>query len=234
MNQRSESEWLAVCDTITAGFTPSGDKRKTYLTAPALVEGLRAAGLLRAGIRLLDIGCGNGRLAMGLVAGGWDIEYWGLDVVRPCIEFCRTAFQPWPGYHFAWIDVRNGRYWGRGKTEASKWILDWEDGSFDVVTAFSLFTHLGEQDCARQYVNECRRVLRPGGAILATWYTDPPHKLSNNPARTVYPRVFVADLFRDWEGLFTDKDIRLQGSDQALIVAGKPAVGEVGHGIQLG
>jgi hypothetical protein len=44
-----------------------------------------------------------------------------------------------------------------------------QDASFTLVIAWSVFTHLTETQ-AVQYLHEVRRILRPGGILLSTWF----------------------------------------------------------------
>jgi SAM-dependent methyltransferase len=55
--------------------------------------------------------------------------------------------------------------------EASANVLELpvDSHSFDLVVAYSVFTHLVE-DAAVWYLRECSRVLKPDGILLATWF----------------------------------------------------------------
>jgi SAM-dependent methyltransferase len=82
----------------------------------------------------------------------------------------------WPGEHYAQpgltfthIDAANSVYNPHGSTPAAQARLPFADGSFDVIVAFSLFTHL-LRDAAERYLNEISRLLRPDGRLLATWF----------------------------------------------------------------
>jgi SAM-dependent methyltransferase len=96
---------------------------------------------------LLDWGCGCGRI----------LRHWvGLETTRVCgcdinprmVEWC-TANLP-----FAQV-VRN---------ELSPPVA-FPDGSFGLVYALSVITHLPE-DLQHAWIAECRRLLRPGGFLL--------------------------------------------------------------------
>jgi SAM-dependent methyltransferase len=123
--------------------------------------------------RVLDIGCGVGRMAGPLttfLSGG---NYHGFDVVRPTIESCRRRFASFPEFHFDHVDVYNGKYNPKGKVPPSEFRFPYMDASFDFAFAASVFTHMLREDIER-YLHETARVLRPGGRLLATWFVMTP------------------------------------------------------------
>jgi ubiquinone/menaquinone biosynthesis C-methylase UbiE len=105
---------------------------------------VRAAGGV-AEPRMLDAGCGTG------VHLTW-LARWG----RVC------------GVDVAWTGLRYARQAGhRSLVRASAAELPFPDATFDVVTSFELWYALAEVD-ERAAVREAHRVLRPGGALVAT------------------------------------------------------------------
>ena len=123
--------------------------------------------------RVLDIGCGLGRMAAPLTGFLWGGSYHGFDVVRPTIESCRRRFAAYPAFHFDHVDVYNGKYNPQGKLAPSEFRFPYIDASFDFAFAASVFTHMLPEDIER-YLRESSRVLRPGGQLLATWFVMTP------------------------------------------------------------
>jgi ubiquinone/menaquinone biosynthesis C-methylase UbiE len=124
---------------------------------------------LKPGHRVLDLGCGPGRLAVAL-SGYLDDRgsYVGLDVSRDAIDICdRWIGAKLPRFEFVWADVFNARYNKAAGPRATEYRFPFEDGSFDFVFSNSLFTHLLPAD-ARHYVCEIGRVLKRGGRTLNT------------------------------------------------------------------
>jgi SAM-dependent methyltransferase len=123
---------------------------------------------LRPEDRVLDVGCGIGRLARPL-AGYLSIDgfYAGFDVNPDAIAWCRRRYRHFPNFVFVHADVRNARYNPAGATDAVAYGFPFDDGAFDVCVLMSVLTHL-TADEALHYLGQVRRVLAPGGRMLAT------------------------------------------------------------------
>jgi SAM-dependent methyltransferase len=130
---------------------------------------------LRPEDRVLDVGCGIGRLARPL-AGYLSIDgaYAGFDVNAAGIRWCTQRYGHFPQFSFAHADVLNARYNPGGTGDAASYAFPYEDGSFDVAVLVSVLTHLSG-DVALHYLAQTRRVLAPGGRVLATAFVLDPH-----------------------------------------------------------
>jgi len=126
---------------------------------------------LRREDAVLELGCGHGRTGRGLLMYlRWPGRYVGLDVDRTRIEDAQSRFQArWPNFEFVWADVRNPQYNPSGATDAASYRFPFPDASFDVIYAASLFTHL-LPDETRNYFRESRRVLKPRGRCLFSFF----------------------------------------------------------------
>jgi ubiquinone/menaquinone biosynthesis C-methylase UbiE len=123
--------------------------------------------------RVLDIGCGIGRIAMPLQDYLADSAgYSGFDIVRSGIDWCRENIRR-PDFDFSHIDVYNLAYNPAGKIAASELVFPFADRSFTFVVANSVFTHMLPADTER-YFAEIARVSRPGmrGYITAFLLTE--------------------------------------------------------------
>ncbi len=66
------------------------------------------------------------------------------------------------------------------------------DNHFDVVTAFSVFTHMAEHELAWLY--ELRRILKPGGMLYATVHNDDTWRIL--PSTWVFKALKQSEAFR--------------------------------------
>jgi SAM-dependent methyltransferase len=120
--------------------------------------------------RVLDVGCGIGRMAVPLTDFLTSGEYHGFDIVRKGVEWCRSNITPrYPNFHFLHSDVRNKFYNPNGVYEASSYRFPYDDGSFDFVFLTSVFTHMFPADL-ENYTREIARVLKPGGRCFITMF----------------------------------------------------------------
>jgi SAM-dependent methyltransferase len=119
-------------------------------------EILKAAGL-KDGMRVVDLGCGSGRLAAALHQGA-EVSYVGIDIVQALLDYAKSRA---PRYQFVLH---------RGLS------IPQEDSSADIVCAFSLFTHLLQSETFI-YMEEAVRILKPGGRIVFSFleFAEPKH-----------------------------------------------------------
>src|SRR5262249_43932821 len=104
---------------------------------------------LRAGMRLLDCGCGPGAMTVQLAEAVAPGAVVGIDVEGGQLEYGRALARE--------RGAANVRFEG-----GSVYELPYPDGSFDAVFAHALLYHLRHPERA---VAEIRRVLAPGGLV---------------------------------------------------------------------
>jgi len=127
--------------------------------------------------RVLDVGCGTGRMARPLTRYLTDGSYEGMDIVAPSIRWCqRTYSRRFPNFHFQFSDIFNQHYNPLGKQQAPEYRFPFADSSFDFVLLTSVFTHLLPA-ALRNYLSEVARVLKPGGRCFITCYLLNPEAL---------------------------------------------------------
>lgn len=136
-----------------------------YLAYLTLLTGLKRQQAV------LELGCGHGRTARGLLeylrSPG---RYMGLDVDRRRLEDAQSRITArWPNFQFVWADVRNRHYNPNSATDGAIYRLPFADAEFDVIYAASLFTHLLPEEAAN-YIREARRVVKPGGRCLFSFF----------------------------------------------------------------
>lgn len=136
-----------------------------------ILEELKASCRLRPHQSVLDVGCGTGRVAIPLTQYlSPQGRYEGFDPVARAVRHCRTRITPsYPNFHFEVADLYNKAYNPKGRFRDAEFCFPYPDGSFDVVFATSVFTHLLPPG-TRRYLAEAARVLKPGGFFFATFF----------------------------------------------------------------
>jgi SAM-dependent methyltransferase len=146
--------------------------------------------------RVLDVGCGSGRLARPL-AGFLSIDgaYAGLDASADGIAWCTRRYRHLPHFRFVHADVRHERFNPSGAEEAVGYHFPFDDDSFDVAALISVLTHLTEEETLH-YFGQVRRVLAPGGRVLATAYVAPPEGAAAPPHGTTVEEEWLLETLR--------------------------------------
>ncbi|MCB1439141.1 MAG: class I SAM-dependent methyltransferase [Nitratireductor sp.] len=120
---------------------------------------------------VLDVGCGIGRMAVGLNCY-LDPEtgsYIGFDPVRAGIDWCRKAYADRPNFRFEWADLYNELYHPGGNILSMDYTFPCDASTIDFAIATSIFTHLYEREI-ETYFREFARVVKPGGRVFSTAY----------------------------------------------------------------
>lgn len=128
-------------------------------------------GGLQPEARVLEIGCGIGRMAIPLTMylnekGNYD----GFDIARAEVFWCKKNITPrFANFNFHHIDVRNDQTNPKGKFRARSYRFPLAAGQYGFVFLTSVFTHMLMEDI-ENYLQEISRVLKPGGRSLATYF----------------------------------------------------------------
>jgi len=125
---------------------------------------INQTGVLRPGVRVLEIGSGTGTLLSRLRGRGVDIT--GVDVNADLVAEARR----WHGE----LPIQ----------QVQGTSLPFPSRSFDVVMSFDVFEHISDSDA---HLREVRRVLRPGG----TYLIQTPNKWTNVVFETIRWRSFT-------------------------------------------
>lgn len=157
-----------------AMFVGDGDYRA--IGAEFLRHSVEIGGL-RPHARVLDIGCGIGRLAVPLTQY-IDLErgtYDGIDPVKSGIDWCTGTITPaYSNFRFQHLDIRHPIYNPAGAIDGAAVTLPFAEASMDFVTLISVATHLPASELQR-YAHEVARVLAPGGTTMLTAFVMVPN-----------------------------------------------------------
>jgi SAM-dependent methyltransferase len=151
--------------------------------------------------RVLDVGCGLGRITWPLSrlldARG---EYVGFDTSSEYIDWCRSTLPlDAERFRFHHFSIHNSHYNEHGSVAAETFTFPWPNDSFTLAIAASLFTHLTAQ-ATTNYFREIARTLRPGGRLFASVFALDEQSRDLAIQQTSHPRF---DAFLD-EGMIGD------------------------------
>jgi ubiquinone/menaquinone biosynthesis C-methylase UbiE len=102
------------------------------------------------GVKILDFGCGCGRVASWLMTQAPRADFYGVDVDKEAIHWCIENLK---GAHF--------------EATAPNPPLPFAAAFFDAVYCVSVFTHLDE-DMQDAWLAELKRILKSGGILIFT------------------------------------------------------------------
>jgi SAM-dependent methyltransferase len=157
----------AVAGTKDTGWFWQGGQ----LGAKAIVDLLGRRGLAPADcMRILDFGCGCGRVIRHLAPLAPRTELHGTDYNAALIRWCRRSLTC---AQFSVNDL----------APPTRHV----DAVFDLVYAFSVFTHLTEP-LQHAWLAELRRITRPGGLIIITTHGDRYREKLNEADRARFDR----------------------------------------------
>jgi len=125
------------------------------------------------GLRIADIGCGD---------GAWMLEFvqWGADPASLCgIDLSTDR-----------IERARGRIPDAELNTGNAADLPWPDESFDLVSQFTVFTSILDAALKQAIAGEMLRVLKPGGSIL--WFDFRVNNPANPQVRGIRAREIRA------------------------------------------
>jgi len=120
--------------------------------------------------RMLDVGSGLGRKTIPLTKYFTTGSYEGIDCKEIGVNWCQQNITPeFPNFKFQYIDVYAPGYNQHGSIYSRDFVFPFPDESFDFVFLGSVFTHM-QWDGIENYMREIRRVLKPSGRCLISWF----------------------------------------------------------------
>jgi len=172
-------------------FQDRGDRNRTLLLDPVM---LRLCGNV-AGLRMLDVGCGEGRFCRMLGERGALTA--GIDPIEEMVATARER------------DGHGGAY-----VRATAERAPFSDASFDLVVSYVTLVDITGY---REAIAEMARVLRPGGQLVVAnlgFVTASSGWLKDDDGRRLYQRV---DRYADeWKQTFEWVGIRIDNWHRPL------------------
>jgi SAM-dependent methyltransferase len=164
-----------------------------------LVAVLNHEKMIEPGSDFLDVGCGCGRVARGLLSTPIG-SYTGFDRHSGMVDWCKENFGD-PRFKFDFFDLKSVyAAWDKqqGAIDAGEFTFPFAPESFDSCLLASVFTHMPPGE-ARHYLGELARIMRPGGKVLLSiFFSASGNVETHDDGVNVFhdPDEFQADLER--------------------------------------
>lgn len=136
---------------------------------------------IKDNFKILDLGCGNGRLLKVLKESKSSIEYTGIDFSNKLIEQAKKDF---PNYIFRVEDMNN---------------LDFEENSFDMIFMIASFHHLETKKERLELLKKINKWLKPGGYLFMTNWNLFQKKYFKFLFKNIFKKKAWNDFFIPWQ-----------------------------------
>jgi ubiquinone/menaquinone biosynthesis C-methylase UbiE len=143
--------------------------------------------------RYLDFGVGWGRIVRIFLKDLSSSNISGVDVTPQILEICKSLMPV-----------------GVFKLSEPRGKLDFSNEAFDLVTAFSVFSHLSQEN-GKHWLREIHRVIRPGGLLVLTTlsysFVALCQNVASNPDSSEWAKQMAASVtnsYPDWKTRLVD------------------------------
>ena len=162
---------------------------------------------------VLEIGCGVGRDAIQLTEHlSSQGSYIGIDIIRSSIEWCQANITPrHPKFTFHYLDIQSQIHNSGGALCVRDVKLPAASASADRIILQSVFTHMFFDDIVH-YLKEFRRILKPGGKVVTSFFVIDDEARRLLEAKRGDPSFALTFAFPYGEGCFINDERYPEGA----------------------
>jgi alkylated DNA repair protein alkB family protein 8 len=131
---------------------------------------------VKKGDKVLDFGCGNGRL-LELLADK-EFEYFGVDVSEKLIEIAKNKYQK-----------ENTAFQKISSVEKK---IPFENEFFDAIYSIAVFHHIPSKNYREELVKELYKKTKIGGIIIVTVWN-------------IWQKKYIKNIFNNWKSKLSGK-----------------------------
>jgi ubiquinone/menaquinone biosynthesis C-methylase UbiE len=162
-------------DLAPAGLTPL-ERLQQSLSGPQFLEAgqrwlsyFKELCSLQPHERVLDVGCGRGRVTTALTRYLTEGSYEGFDVHQENVAWCtENITRRYPNFSFQAVDVFSAAHNPGGSITSDAFRFPYADRQFDFVFIVTVLNTL-MPSWIENYLIESARVLKDGGRLLASF-----------------------------------------------------------------
>lgn len=136
--------------------------------------------------KILDLGCGNGRLIRALTEANKKFDYLGVDFSPDLIKYAKQAF---PDKKFIISDISE---------------VSFTPASFDAVFIIATFHHLDTKKQRLELLQKINTWLKPGGFLFMTNWNLWQPKYLKDYFKNFWQKRSYKDFFVSWQ-MYSDK-----------------------------
>ena len=129
---------------------------------------------VKDGDKVLDLGCGNGRLFE--LFRDKKIDYIGIDLSKKLIEIARDKYKDYPNVKFLVRDALDTGF---------------DENSFDLVYSIALLHQIPSKKYRLQSLNEVNRILKSEGFLILTVWNLWQKKYMRNILKTFFLKIKI-------------------------------------------
>lgn len=159
---------------------------------------------LKDDVKILDLGCGNGRLLISLKKYLKSFDYLGVDSCKELVEKAQSSFAPsqLPPLSFPTASPRIRRADRESRNIIFKQdnilnLTNLADNSFDCVFMIASFNHIASQKLREKLLLEIKRVLKSNGVLIMTnwnlWQINSKKSFWHNKKKSAYYGLHATD-----------------------------------------
>lgn len=110
-------------------------------------------------LRVLDVGCGNGRFAEFVSSKiNQSVEYVGLDASTELIKIAKRKVKQ-KGYRFEVVDISE-----------QSWTKTLDGKQFDLIAVFGVMHHVPTNEARKQMITTLGQLLTDNGVLVVSWW----------------------------------------------------------------
>lgn len=188
------------------------------------IDFLKDSGVLGSDrkVTVFEIGSGVGRIPRALMLSNVDYVYTGVDIDPPSVSYCENNFSDIHRFHL--LDVSNGAYRADGSQDPTSISFDMvKDESIDLITSWSVFTHMEFEHICHYLVQIRNKLKIDGTAVLSAFVYDDRKWMIEN-MKYAYKEGYTVNLENPMKAIAFSEEKYVKAFDDAGLELVEPFI----------